>query len=94
MKKESNLKRLLYYAGGYKYLTIASWVLSALSALVALLPFVYIWKVMKEVLDVAPDYGEAQNLADNGWKAVLFAVAAILIYIVALLCSHLAAFRV
>ncbi|MDE7313382.1 MAG: ABC transporter ATP-binding protein/permease [Eubacterium sp.] len=94
MKKESNLKRLLRYAGGYKYLTIASWILSALSALVALLPFVYIWKVMKEVLDVTPDYGDVQNLSHNGWMAVVFAVAAILIYIVALMCSHLAAFRV
>ena len=94
MKKESNLKRLLEYAGGYKYLTIASWILSALSALVALLPFVYIWKVIKEVLDVAPNYGEVQELFHNGWMAVGFAVAAILIYIVALMCSHLAAFRV
>lgn len=94
MKKESNLKKLLGYAGNYRYLTIASWVLSALSALVALLPFVYIWKVIKEVLDVAPNYGEAQNLTHNGWMAVLFAVAAILIYVAALLCSHLAAFRV
>lgn len=94
MNEQSNLKRLLDYAGGYKYLTIASWVLSALSALVALLPFVYIWKVIKEVLDVAPDYGDAQNLTDNGWMAVLFAVAAILIYVAALMCSHLAAFRV
>ena len=94
MKKESNLKRLLDYAGGYKYLTIASWVLSALSALVALLPFVFIWKVIKEVLDAAPDYGNVQNLSHNGWMAVFSAVAAILIYIAALMCSHLAAFRV
>lgn len=94
MKKESNLKRLLEYAGGYKYLTIASWILSALSALVALLPFVYIWKVIKEVLDVAPNYRDVQDLSHNGWMAVGFAVAAILIYIVALMCSHLAAFRV
>ncbi|MDE7333434.1 MAG: ABC transporter ATP-binding protein/permease [Lachnospiraceae bacterium] len=94
MKKESNLKRLLDYAGGYKYLTIASWILSALSALVALLPFVYIWKVIKEVLDVAPNYGDAQNLAHNGQLAVLSAVAAILVYVAALMCSHLAAFRV
>ena len=79
MKKESNLKRLLEYAGGYKYLTIASWILSALSALVALLPFVYIWKVIQEVLDVAPDYGDVQDLSHNGWMAVVFAVAAILI---------------
>ncbi|WP_251207430.1 ABC transporter ATP-binding protein [Acetatifactor aquisgranensis] len=94
MKKESNLKRLLRYAGGYKYLTIASWILSALSALMALLPFVYIWKVIKEVLDVAPDYGDVRNLSHNGWMAVVFAAAAILIYIAALICSHLAAFRV
>ena len=94
MKKESNLKRLLEYAGGYKYLTIASWILSALSALVALLPFVYIWKVIKEVLDAAPNYGDVQELSHNGWMAVVFAVAAILIYIVSLICSHLAAFRV
>lgn len=94
MKQESNLKRLLRYAGGYKYLTMASWILSALSALVALLPFVYIWKVIKEVLDVDPNYGDVQNLSHNGWMAVVFAVAAILIYIAALICSHLAAFRV
>ena len=94
MKKESNLKRLLRYAGSYKYLTIASWILSALSALVALLPFVYIWKVIKEVLDVAPNYRDVQDLSHNGWMAVVFAVAAILIYIAALICSHLAAFRV
>lgn len=94
MKKESNLKRLLEYAGGYKYLTIVSWILSALSALVALLPFVYIWKVIKEVLDAAPNYGDVQDLSHNGWMAVVFAVAAILIYIAALTCSHLAAFRV
>ncbi len=94
MKKESSLKQLLRYAGGYKYLTIASWILSALSALVALLPFVYIWKVIKEVLNAAPNYGDVQELSHNGWMAVVFAVAAILIYIAALICSHLAAFRV
>lgn len=94
MKKESNLKRLLRYAGGYKYLTIASWILSALSVLAALLPFVYIWKVIKEVLDVAPNYKDVQDLSHNGWMAVVFAAAAILIYIAALICSHLAAFRV
>lgn len=94
MKKESNLKRLLEYAGGYKYLTIASWILSALSALVALFPFVYIWKVIKEVLDATPNYRDVQDLSHNGWMAVVFAVAAILIYIAALICSHLAAFRV
>lgn len=94
MKKQSNLSRLLQIAGNHKYLTYASWVLSAISALIALVPFYYIWKVMQEVLAVAPDFSHAQNLTHNGWMAVLFAVVAILIYVTALMCSHLAAFRV
>lgn len=94
MKKKSNLSRLMGYAGGHKYLTYASWVLSAVSALVALLPFWYIWKILDEVLRVAPNYTEAVNLTHYGWMAVLFAVLSFLIYIVALLCSHMSAFRV
>ena len=88
MKKQSNLSRLLQIAGSHKYLTYASWVLSAISALVALVPFYYIWKVMQEVLAVAPDFSRAQNLTHNGWMAVLFAVIAVLVYIGALMCSH------
>ena len=76
MKKQSNLSRLLQIAGNHKYLTYASWVLSAISALIALVPFYYIWKVMQEVLAVAPDFSHAQNLTRNGWMAVLFAVIA------------------
>ena len=38
MKKQSNLSRLLDYAGSYKILTYLSWVLSAASALLALVP--------------------------------------------------------
>ena len=53
MKKQSNLSRLLEIAGSHKYLTYASWVLSAISALIALVPFYYIWKMIKEVLEVA-----------------------------------------
>ena len=94
MKKQSDLSRLLGYAGPYKVLTIASWLISAVSALVALLPYIYIWRLIREVLEVAPNFSQAQNLAHNGWMAVLFAVASMLIYIGGLLCSHLAAFRV
>ena len=94
MKKQSDLSRLMGYAGKHKYFTYASWVLAALSAFVALLPFIYIWKIVKEVLDVAPNFSEATGLVKNGVMAMVFAVAAFLIYICALLCSHLAAFRV
>ena len=94
MKKQSNLSRLLEIAGSHKYLTYASWVLSAISALIALVPYYYIWQVMKEVLDTAPDFDRAQNLTHNGWLAVLFAVIAVLVYIAGLMCSHMGAFRI
>ena len=94
MKKQSDLSRLMGYAGNYRYFTYASWVLSAVSALVALVPFVYIWKILWDVLNAAPDYAQAVNIPHYGWMAVLFAVLSYLIYIAALLCSHLSAFRV
>ena len=94
MKKQSDLSRLMGYAGNYRYFTYASWVLSAVSALVALVPFVYIWKILRDVLNSAPNYAQAVNIPRYGWMAVLFAVLSYLIYIAALMCSHLSAFRV
>ena len=94
MKKQSDLSRLMGYAGNHRYFTYASWVLSAVSALVALVPFVYIWKILRDVLNAAPNYAQAVNIPHYGWMAVLFAVLSYLIYIAALLCSHLSAFRV
>ena len=94
LKKQSNLSRLLTIAGSYRYLAYASWILSAISALIALVPYYFIWQVMREVLEVAPDFSRAQNLTHNGWMAVMFAVIAVLVYIAGLMCSHLGAFRI
>lgn len=94
MKKQSNLTRLMGYAGRHRYLTYASWVLSAVSALVALVPFLYIWRIIRDVLEVSPNFSAATNLVRYGVLAMAFAVLAFLIYICALMCSHLSAFRV
>lgn len=94
MGKKSNLSRLMDYAGNHKYLTYASLVLSGISSLVALVPFWYIWKIIKEVLEVMPNFEDAKGLVHNGYMSLLFAIISILIYIVGLLCSHLSAFRV
>lgn len=94
MEKQSNISRLMGYAGKHKYFTYASWLLSATSAFIALLPFVYIWKTIKEVLDVAPNFSSATGLIHNGLMAMIFAIVSFLVYIGALICSHLAAFRV
>ena len=94
MKKQSDLSKLLAYAGPFRVLTVASRVLSALSALLALAPFVCIWRIIAEVLAVRPQFENAVGLARNGWLAVALAAASMLVYIAALMCSHIAAFRV
>ena len=94
MKKSSDLSRLLGYAWGRRVLTYLSWVLSAVSALVALVPFWYIWRILKEVLETAPDFAAAIHIVPWGWRAVGFAVLSVLLYIAGLMCSHLAAFRI
>lgn len=94
MKKQSNLSKLMDYAGNHRYFTYSSWILSAVSAIIALVPFWYIWKIIREVLAVAPDFSRAQDLTRNGWMAVLFSVLSVLVYIAGLMCSHIAAFRV
>ncbi len=94
MKKQSNLSRLMGYAGRHRILTCLSWVLSAMSALLALVPFWYIWRIIHDILEVSPDFSQAENITGYGWSAVLFAVISIIVYIAALMCSHLSAFRV
>ena len=94
MKKQSNLSRLMGYAGGHRILTYLSWVLSVMSALLALVPFWYIWRIIHDILEVSPDFSQAGNVTRYGWSAVLFAVISIVVYIAALMCSHMSAFRV
>ena len=70
MKKQSNLSRLMSYAGGHKILTYLSWALSVISALLALIPFWYIWRIIRDILEVSPDYSQAVNVTQYGWSAV------------------------
>ena len=93
-KQPSPLSRLMEYAGSYKILTYLSWVFSFISALTALLPFVYIFYIIREVLEVAPDFSKATSIVHNGIMAVVFSAAALLIYFGALMCSHVSAFRI
>ena len=93
-KEESLLKQLFNFAGNYKYLSILSAVLAAVSALVALVPFYDIWRIMQEVIRVKLNFAQAQGIASYGWHAVGYALLGMLLYIAGLMCSHMAAFRV
>ena len=94
MKKEKVFPRLMGYAGKHRILTYLSLVLSAISGVLAIMPFVYIYFIIRDVVKVAPDLSKATNLVFYGWMAVTFAILSIVIYIGALMCSHIAAFRI
>lgn len=93
-KKRSNIAELMQFAGKHRWLTYSSWALSVVSAALALVPFVYLFLIIKEAVEVAPDFSQATHIVFNGWMAVAFALASILVYIGALMCSHLSAFRI
>lgn len=88
------LSRLASFAGGRRYLTYASLLLSAVSAALSVVPYYYIWLILDEVLAAYPDLGDATGIVHNGWMAVGFTVLSVALYIAALMCSHLAAFRI
>lgn len=94
MKKETEISQLFRFAGKHKILTISSWILAAASAILALVPLVYIWKILDEVFRVAPNFAGATNITYYGWMSVLFAFISMLVYVSGLMCSHLAAFRI
>lgn len=93
-KKKNSFAVLMHYAGDHKYFTYASLTLAAVSALIALIPFYDIWRIIREILSVRPNFAEAVNIGRYGWHAVGFALLGMLFYIAALMCSHKAAFRV
>ena len=93
-KKKKSFSVLMHYAGENKYFTYASLILAGISAFVALIPFYKIWQIIKEILDVRPNFSDAVNISRYGWEAVGFALLGMVIYIATLMCSHKAAFRV
>ena len=92
-KKKSDLAVLLAYAGSHKGLTFLGLALSAVSMLLSMAPYICIWLVARDLITVAPDWTQAQNVMRYGWLAFAFAVAGIVLYFAGLMCTHLAAFR-
>ena len=93
-ENQSVMSRLMDMAGNHKYFSYASCVLAAISAWIALIPFYDVWRMIKEILEVRPDFSKATHITSYGWQAVGFALLAMAFYIAALMCSHKAAFRV
>jgi len=89
----STLKKLRSYAGNRKILFPVSMVLSALSALAGMLPYVFIWFIVRELF-LHGDAVTSGKITMYAWWTVISAIASIILYFGALMSSHLAAFRV
>ena len=92
-KKKSDIAVLLDYAGNYKGLTFLGLALSAVAMILGMAPYICIWLVARDLIAVAPNWTQAGSIAGYGWMAFAFAVAGIVFYFAALMCTHLAAFR-
>ncbi|MBP3729574.1 MAG: ABC transporter ATP-binding protein [Lachnospiraceae bacterium] len=92
-KKQNDLQILLDYAGSYKGMTFLGLGLSALAMILAMLPYICIWLVVRNLIAVAPNWTQAADIGRYGWMAFAFAVAGIAVYFCSLMCTHLAAFR-
>ena len=92
-KRGNPLTRLLEFAGPYKRLTLAGCVLSAANAVLSVAMLVCVWFVVRDLVAVAPDWAAARDAPRYGLWALLFALAALIIYFGALTCTHVAAFR-
>ena len=87
------LKRLGAYMGGRKYLLPCSVALSAVNGLLSLVPFILLWLVVRTLLIAKGNLSDTP-LIDYALWAFVISVANVLLYFLALMLSHLAAFRI
>ena len=84
------MKLIGQYAGGHRKLITLGRFIAAVSAIVVLIPYYDLWKIIR----IAVNNEDTAQISRYAWQAVLLTVASLLIYIGALLCTHIAAFRV
>lgn len=88
--KYDHMKMIRQFAGGHKHLITLGRILAGLSAVITLIPFYLLWKIIA----VAIEGTDLNRINRYAWGAVILTVSALLVYIFALLCTHIAAFRV
>lgn len=76
-------------------MTIVGCILAGISTVLSMVPFVYIWFVIRDILNamIQGNIALAVSSGHYAWLAVVFSLLSILLYFGALCCSHLAAFR-
>ncbi len=94
--RKTGLARLLEIAGAKRGLVTASCILSVLSVVASFIPFALIYRIIEELLKQAADLSRvnAPLLLGYGWQALLAMVASFGLMYAAIICSHVAAFKI
>ena len=90
---ETKKVTLMTFAGKYRFLTGTGCVLSGISSVIALAPYLCMWNVVKEVVLTWNTGLDGRSLVHWGWLAVASSLISMLFYYGALMCTHLSAFR-
>lgn len=90
MKKDNVMKVINEYAGSYRYVIVLGCALAALSALVGMVPYYDLWRIIK----VAVSGENLSQISGLAWQAVGIMILSMLMYVGALMCTHVSAFRV
>ena len=89
-QKFDHMKLIGQYAGGHRHLITLGRFLAGVSAVIVLIPYYDLWRI----ISIAVNGEDLSGISHYAWQAVILTVASLLIYIAALLCTHIAAFRV
>ncbi len=93
-KQEPLLGRLYAFAGGYKHLTTLGMILSGISAVMTLLPIIFIYRGVSEIIQLYPNITLTDSIVANAWLAVGSAIGAMIVYLIALMFTHISAYRI
>ncbi len=92
-KKVSAFKLLKPYLGNKKAFIPIAMIFSVLAAIVNVFPFYYIWRIVREIFSGGTGMS-TEKITSYAWMVFIYAIAGILLYFIALMMSHLAAFEV
>ena len=90
VKSKEHMKIIRQFAGSHAKLIFLGRCIAAVSAVLSLIPFYLLWRIIR----VAVEGEDLSSIKGLAWIAVGLTVLSLLVYIAALLCTHIAAFRV
>lgn len=94
VKPKTGLARCMELASNKKGLIFISAILSSLASIASFIPYIAVYFIIRSILQVYPNLNslDVNEVIGYGWLALGGIIANILLYFLAIFCSHLAAF--